>query len=82
MNYLSDRCLEAYWKQYPKGTCSRGEPGEAVFVSAKGKTYIQPDDETEDSFLDRLKRSKDQGENLFFSEWPQVPEDDEDDLCY
>ena len=34
-----------------------------------GRTYIAPDNETEERFLDRLERSKKEGRNLFFIEW-------------
>ena len=34
------------------------------------KEYVKPFDETEEVFMDRIRRSKEQGRNLFFEEWP------------
>lgn len=41
-----------------------------VFVEdSNGNSYIQPKEENDEGFLDRLERSKQAGENLFFKEW-------------
>jgi hypothetical protein len=40
--------------------------GNDIFCEA----YVKPFDETEEVFMDRIRRSKEQGRNLFFEEWP------------
>ena len=37
-----------------------------------GKEYVMPYDETEESFIDRIERSKQAGRNLFFEEWEEA----------
>ena len=73
-NYkLSTECIIAYWKQYPDlDGCGYGEPDGGFAVYDGDYQYIAPIDETDETFMDRLKRSKDAGRNLFFEEWKRV----------
>lgn len=67
---LTDTCIEKYREQYPLDDCFYGEPNDLIMISNdENVTVIQPIDETEAVFLDRLERSKKAGKNLFFEEW-------------
>jgi len=64
-------CLEAYWEAYPDDECFYLEPSVDVIIGTADKSYEQPEGETKDIFMDRLKRSKEAGRNLFYEEWPE-----------
>ena len=70
-NNLSHNCLIAYHKQFPKGDCGFDDPsGKVGITDPKNDTYyLQPDGETDESFMDRLERSKKAERNLFYKEW-------------
>lgn len=51
--------------------------GKLSIELADGEVFTAPNDETEDSFLDRIKRSVKAGRNLFTEEWEEfIPESD------
>lgn len=70
---ISGECLREYGRQYPNDDCGYEESSASGLVSLsneKGKMVIQKDkNETDEIFMDRLKRSKACGRNLFFEEW-------------
>lgn len=73
-------CLKAYNKQYPKDNCAIDEGvGDIMIESCNGSLYIPPENETKESFFDRLKRSKAIGENLFYKEWLSIEYPDDCD---
>lgn len=66
-------CLKAYNKQYPKDECVIDEGiGDIMIESYNDCLYIPPENETKESFFDRLKRNKEIGENLFYKEWVSI----------
>ena len=71
---ISKKCMVAYWMQYPDGGCGYAEPSDIIIVcdNENMKSYRMPADETDDTFMDRLKRSKDENKNLFFTEWEEI----------
>lgn len=58
-----------YREQYPEDGCAYLEPSNFVFVDNGEKVLLNPRDETDEIFLDRLERSKRAGRNLFYEEW-------------
>lgn len=67
---LSDKCIDIYEEQYPEDDCGYGEPGDKILISDnKGHLVIEPENETDETFMERLKRSKECGRNLFYEEW-------------
>lgn len=72
---LKDECIDAYWEQYPEESCVRGEPGDELIVSVNETDYIQPNNETNEMFMNRLERSKERGKNLFAEEWERFEYD-------
>ena len=72
---LSDRCLDAYSKMYPKDLIGFLEPDEICGIdTADGYSLIEPDGETDARFMERLSRCTPE-RNVFIEEWP---EDDTD----
>lgn len=71
---VSNESIARYWKEY--GECGFLEPGDLVFVVAKvngeEKEFVSPVGETDESFSDRLFRSKKMRENLFAKEWKEL----------
>ena len=66
-------CLKAYNKQYPKDECVIDEGiGDIMIESYDDCLYTPPENETKETFFDRLKRSKEIGENLFYKEWVSI----------
>ena len=76
---IGNESIFEYWKQYPNGSIGYEEPGNDLVVE-DGNSYLVPKNETDETFLDRLKRSKKCGRNLFFEECKQAnplnPNDD------
>jgi hypothetical protein len=73
VSLISHKAIDAYRKVFPGDNCAYGEPGSLVFVEPEGSddAYLQPCDETEAIFLDRIERSRKAGRNLFCEEWPR-----------
>ena len=71
MGIISKESIKAYRKQFTDSACGYSIPNGCLRVGdlKNGRTYIAPDNETEELFLDRLERSKKEGRNLFFIEW-------------
>lgn len=77
MNDLNDACMFAYRKQYPRDACGFDEGTGYMAIEHRDTVYAQPEDETNESFMERLERGRQEGRNLFYEEWPelQYPED-------
>ncbi len=71
---ISESCWQAYvdkmkpdWEHSSIGYL---EPGDYIGIEFNGKSYIQPRDETDESFMERLSRcTKDH--NVFLEEWEE-----------
>ncbi len=81
MTRISDKCLYLYADQYPDDGLILEESTGGVLITRSDKdgSYIQPIDETNESFVDRIERSKTLGRNLFYSEWEHFEYDDDAD---
>ncbi len=66
---LSEKCVELYIDQYPDDHCGFQVPGYYFKIEHEETMYIQPETETDESFVDRLERSRNAGRNLFYEEW-------------
>lgn len=60
-----------YRRIYPDDICAYNEPGNGVIISNKttGLSFISPDSESDDTFLDRIARCGKENKNLFYEEW-------------
>lgn len=70
---ISDECLDAYREQYPGDDCAIDE-GLCDVIISRGtdeKTFFNPNGESTEAFMDRLKRSHEAGRNLFYEEWEE-----------
>ena len=69
---MSDAMFTAYEEAFPESKlCILSPSGDMTAVDLENnKEYVKPFDETEEVFMDRIRRSKEQGRNLFFEEWP------------
>ena len=67
-------CIKKYREQYPNDICAFSEPGPGVMITSKvnRKSFISPADETEESFLERLKRSIEDNHNYFYDDWAVI----------
>lgn len=77
---LTVKCMDAYCKEFPEDDCGFEEPLGDISIEHNGKLFSPPEGETEEKFLDRLKRSKILGENLFYKEW--IPFEYDPDCWY
>ena len=70
---LSGKSVYAYREQFDTDDCAFAEPSNNIMVTnpANGKTYISPNAETDESFMNRLERCKIEQRNLFFEEWEE-----------
>lgn len=68
---ISASCIFKYRKQYPGDYCSIFEPSSKVMIceNGNGQAYLSPEAENDETFLDRLERSKSISKNLFYEEW-------------
>ena len=78
MNFLGMMCVDLYQQQYPDDDCGFMEPDDYINIESGGRCVEQPEEETIESFIDRLERSKKAGRNLFLEEWPEAKDDDPD----
>jgi hypothetical protein len=69
---LSVKCILAYRDQFDDN-CFFAEPSDLIMVEdpQTKKYYISTYTETEEEFMDRLKRSQEAQRNLFFEEWEE-----------
>lgn len=74
---LSEHCIELYSSQYPDDHCGFQVPGYYFKIEHEETMYIQPETETDESFVDRLERSKKKRRNLFYEEWKSFEYDNE-----
>lgn len=74
MVMISEDAIMRYREAFPESDCFYGEPSEYVIVTfgSDAPSHIQPEDETEKQFLERIERSKQAGKNLFEEEWPEL----------
>lgn len=76
---ISDKCIDAYRAQYPKDDCCIDECFGDVVISRESdeKSFYNPEHESDEVFMDRLKRSREAERNLFYEEWEvfEYPED-------
>lgn len=71
---LSHHAISVYARAFPDDDCGYEELTEGLFsicTADATASVIQPEDETEDAFLDRIERSRKAGRNLFYEEWPK-----------
>ncbi len=74
---LSEKCIELYRAQNPNDCCGFQVPGGQFMIDNDDTMYIQPENETDESFADRLERSRMAGRNLFYEEWETFEYDDD-----
>ena len=69
---MSDSIICAYEEAFPNSkVCFLMPSGDLSVVDFKNnREYRMPEDESEETFMDRIRRSQEQGRNLFFEEWP------------
>ncbi|MBE5775627.1 MAG: hypothetical protein E7337_17190 [Clostridiales bacterium] len=79
---MSDTMIIAYQEAFPESKlCFLSPSGDMTAVDLdNNKEYVKPFDETEEVFIDRIRRSKEKGCNLFFEEWPPLVHEWETDL--
>ena len=72
---LSEACRQAYidkmkpdWENSSIGFLV---PGCDLSIEISGKSYIQPRDETDETFMERLSRCTPE-HNVFAEEWPEL----------
>ena len=70
---MSDSIISAYEEAFPDSkACFLMPSGDLSVVDFENnREYQMPEDESEDTFMDRIRRSQAQGRNLIFEEWPQ-----------
>lgn len=66
---ISASCVFEYRKQYPDDRCFFSEPGSFVIIENKGQNFINPPDEDDKTFIERLEKSKKHNHNYFYDEW-------------
>ncbi|MBR2259723.1 MAG: hypothetical protein IJ899_20770 [Blautia sp.] len=72
MIYSSTECIEAYQRVFPDDICFRLMPdGQFLVGKINDRRYIQPLHETDETFMDRVRRSEAEGRNLFYEEWKE-----------
>ena len=69
---MSDSIICAYEEAFPNSkVCFLMPSGDLSVVDFNSnREYRMPEEETEETFMDRIRRSQEQGRNLFFEEWP------------
>ena len=79
---MSDTMIIAYQEAFPESKLRfLSLSGDMTAVDLdNNKEYVKPFDETEEVFIDRIRRSKEKGSNLFFEEWPPLVHEWETDL--
>ena len=68
---MSDSIICAYEEAFPDSkVCFLMPSGELSVVDLENnREHLMPEEETEETFMDRIHRSQAQGRNLFFEEW-------------
>lgn len=82
---ISIENIALYREQFATNRCAYLEPDLFMRIGIEdenGDTHIQPKDETDEIFLDRLERSKAAGRNLFFEEWEKFEFEYDPDCVY
>ncbi|MBQ6222420.1 MAG: hypothetical protein IJJ44_07400 [Solobacterium sp.] len=79
---ITNELMDKYTRLFPEDRIFCSEDLGSVCIRMKnGELLVEPDDETEASFLDRLNRCIEKGVNLFHEEWEKIEifyNDDED----
>lgn len=75
---LSSKSVLAYREQFGNRSCMFAEPSSRIMITDErsGASFISPANETDESFSDRLERSKTAGVNLFYEEWEPLKLED------
>ncbi len=70
---LTEKNVYEYRKYFDTDNCAFAEPGNQIMIfNKKTSTYhISPPEETNEIFMDRLKRCEEEQRNLFFEEWEE-----------
>lgn len=79
MSWIPHESIEKYLELYAEDSCGYGEPSDRVLIEHGERCVIQPREETNEVFLDRIERCRKTGENLFLKEWPEFQYDEEVD---
>ena len=76
--------FDDYQEAFPESKMAALEPsGEVVAIDyANGTKHLMPDEETNVTFYDRIRRSQECGRNLFFEEWPVYEPEYSPDIIY
>lgn len=76
---ISEKCIEEYLKMFPEHIVFYMEPGDLVCISDGFDDVVQPFDETDATFMERLRRCN-KRKNVFFDEWERA--EDDPDVIY
>ncbi len=79
---ISDMIMKQYYDTYPEDDIGIEENSGgriSIYSPNTGKNYLQPRNETEETFIDRIERSRQTGRNLFYEEWETFEYEDD---CY
>lgn len=62
-----------YHEAFPEDACGYAVPSSLVAIDSHvdQRTFISPIDEDDETFIDRIERSKEAGRNLFYEEWEE-----------
>lgn len=68
---LTEKNVYAYRKYFDTDNCAFAEPGNQIMIfNEKTNTYhVSPPKETNETFMNRLERCKEEQRNLFLDEW-------------
>lgn len=69
---ISYESIKQYRKSFPKDSCAYDAAGYGEVLVTNGDTgasFRSELNETDELFIDRIKRSIEQGKNLFYEEW-------------
>ncbi len=61
MNTISIDCMKAYWNAFDFEPCGCAEPNDFLIIDSEDGCFVQPEDETDATFMDRIERSKKAG---------------------
>lgn len=72
---ISYNSIKQYRNAFPDDSCAYDAAGYGEVIITNGKTgesFRSDLAETDEKFLDRIKRSAEQSKNLFYDEWNRV----------
>ncbi len=53
--------MKAYWNAFDFEPCGCAEPNDFLIIDSEDGCFVQPEDETDATFMDRIERSKKAG---------------------